>query len=98
MFKLITRFPITDGTNGFRALRLSMLETPGMDIHQKWLDKYELEPYLYYKSIELGLNVTEVPVTKRYPKGKVGYTKMVPFLDWWSIIRPLVYLRLGIKK
>ncbi|OGR88564.1 MAG: hypothetical protein A3A86_07355 [Elusimicrobia bacterium RIFCSPLOWO2_01_FULL_60_11] len=98
IFKLLTRFPITDGTNGFRAFRLSILDTPGLDVHQKWLDKYELEPYLYYKSIELGLNVTEVPVTKRYPKGKVGYTKMVPFLDWWSIIRPLVFLRLGLKK
>ena len=98
IFKLLTRFPITDGTNGFRAFRLDILDTPGMDIHQKWLDKYELEPYLYYKSIELGLNVTEVPVTKRYPKGKIGYSKMVPFIDWWSIIRPLVYLRLGIKK
>ena len=98
LFKVITRFPVTDGTNGYRALRLSILDTDGMDIRQKWLDKYELEPYLYYKSIQMGLNVTEVPVTKRYPEGKVGYTKMVPFLDWWSILRPLIFLRLGIKK
>ena len=98
LFKVITQFPVTDGTNGYRALRVSILDTPGMDIHQKWLNKYELEPYLFYKSIQLGLNVTEVPVTKRYPEGKVGYTKMVPFLDWWSILRPLIFLRLGIKK
>ena len=25
-------------------------------------------------------------------------TKMVPFKSWWSILRPLFYLRLGIKK
>ncbi len=98
LFKIITRFPVTDGTNGFRAYRLSIMDDKGMDIHQKWLDKYELEPYLYYKCIELKLPATEVPVTKRYPEGKVGYTKMVPFLDWWSILRPLVFLRLGIKK
>ena len=98
IFKILTQFPVTDGTNGYRAFRLSILDEKAFDIHQKWLDKYELEPYLFYKSIECNLKVTEVPVTKRYPKGKVGYTKMVPFLDWWSILRPLVYLRLGIKK
>ncbi len=98
IFKVLTRFPITDGTNGFRAYRLTIMDVPGMDVHQPWLDKYELEPYLYYKCIELNLKVTEVPVTKRYPKGDIGYSKMVPFLDWWSIIRPLVFLRLGIKK
>jgi len=98
IFKVLIRFPVTDGTNGFRAFRLSVLDEPGINIHQKWLDKYELEPYLYYKVIELGLKVTEVPVTKRYPKSRTGYTKMVPILDWWSILRPLIYLRLGLKK
>ncbi len=98
IFKILTQFPVTDGTNGFRAFRLTIMDEPGMDIHQKWLDKYELEPYLFYKCIEMNLKVTEVPVTKRYPEGKVGYTKMVPFLDWWSILRPLVFLRFGLKK
>src|SRR3989344_3304647 len=96
IFKVLTRFPVTDGTNGFRAFRLSILERDGLDLHQAWLNKYELEPYIYYKTIELGLPATEVPVTKRYPRSKIGYTKMVPFLDWWSILRPLIYLRLGI--
>lgn len=98
LFKVLTRFPVTDGTNGFRAFRLSVVEQNGINIHQKWLNKYELEPYLYYKVIEHGLNVTEVPVTKSYPESKIGYSKMVPFLDWWSILRPLIFLRLGLKK
>ena len=69
-----------------------------IDINQIWLDKYELEPYLFYKAITLGHKVTEVPVTKIYPPKEEGYTKMKPFSGWWSILRPLVYLALRIKK
>jgi dolichol-phosphate mannosyltransferase len=98
LFKLLIRFPVTDGTNGFRAFRTEILKDPKINLRQKWLNKYELEPYLYYKVIELNYKVTEVPVTKKYPLNKIGYTKMIPFLDWWSILRPLIFLRLGIKK
>jgi dolichol-phosphate mannosyltransferase len=34
---------------------------------QDWLDEYELEPYLYLKTIRLGYRTVEVPVTKIYP-------------------------------
>ncbi|MBI1979526.1 MAG: glycosyltransferase family 2 protein [Elusimicrobia bacterium] len=91
-------YPITDGTNGFRAFRLSILDNPSIRIDQEWLNHYELEPYLFYKAIDCGLPVTEVPVTKRYPENRKGYTKMVPILSWWSILRPLLFLKLGIAK
>jgi dolichol-phosphate mannosyltransferase len=39
-----------------------------------------------------------VPVTKIYPPHEHGYTKMRPVVDWWSILRPVVYLGLGLKK
>lgn len=87
---------ITDGTNGFRAFRLDICKDTRINLNQHWLDKYELEPYLLYKAIRLGYKVTEVPVTKAYPKE--GYTKMDPLTDYWSILRPLIFLRLGIKK
>jgi dolichol-phosphate mannosyltransferase len=73
LFSLITGKRITDSTNGFRAVRLSMLDNPALDIHQDWLDEYELEPYLFYKAITLGYKVTEVPVTKIYPPKGEGY-------------------------
>jgi dolichol-phosphate mannosyltransferase len=100
MFRIITCFPCTDGTNGFRAFRLSMLQDKRINLWQDWLDTYELEPYLFYKAVTLKYRVTEAPVTKYYPHqdSKVGYTKMIPLLDWWRIARPLVYLRLGLKK
>jgi len=58
-----------------------------------------LEPYILWKVITLGYKYTEVFVTKIYPPKKLGgYTKMIPILSWWSILKPLFYLRLGIKK
>ena len=89
---------ITDTTNGFRALRLSTLKDKAIDLSQPWLRRYELEPYLLYKVVTLGHRVTEVPVTKIYPAKGLGYTKMRPGIDWWSIIKPLVLLPLGLKR
>lgn len=98
LFSLITGRKITDSTNGFRAIRLSTLEDPRIDYHQTWLDQYELEPYLFYKFIKLGYKVKEVPVTKIYPPKALGYTKMRPITGWWSILKPIVLLGLGLKK
>lgn len=98
LFSLITRRRITDSTNGFRALRLSVLDDPRLDLNQSWLNQYELEPYLYFKAIRTGYKVKEVAVTKIYPAHELGYTKMKPFSGWWSILRPLFYLGLGLKK
>ncbi len=98
LFSLISGMKITDSTNGFRSVRFSMMDDERLDLNQKWLDQYELEPYLFYKAIKLGYKVKEVPVSKIYPPKAQGYTKMKPFSGWWSILRPLVYLGLGIKK
>jgi dolichol-phosphate mannosyltransferase len=98
IFRLISSANLTDTTNGFRAARTSMLRDPELALDQRWLDEYELEVYLLYKAAKLGYGVTEVGVTKRYPPKELGQTKMKPIVGWWSILRPLVLLGLGIKK
>ncbi len=95
---MITGRKLTDTTNGFRAFRLSLLGDQRIDIDQDWLQQYELEPYLLFKAMTLGYKFKEVSVTKIYPAKKLGYTKMKPIIGWWSILRPLIYLGLGIKK
>jgi dolichol-phosphate mannosyltransferase len=75
-----------------------LLRDPRINWRQEWLDRYELEPYLLLMAIRLGYRHVEVPVTKIYPSHKLGYTKMRPFIDWWSIMRPIVYLGLGLRK
>ncbi len=98
LFSLLGGQRITDGTNGFRAFRLELLKDPRIDIWQDWLNNYEVESYLMFQSIRLGYAVTEAPVSKIYPPGKPkGYTKMRPFLDWWSHFRPALFLRFGLK-
>jgi dolichol-phosphate mannosyltransferase len=98
IFSIAARKRVTESTNGFRAFRTTILRDPRIDWRQAWLDRYELEPYLLLKAIRLGYRHVEVPVTKIYPAHALGYTKMRPFVDWWSIIRPVVYLGLGWKQ
>lgn len=98
LFSLFTGKKVSESTNGFRAFRVSLLGDPRIQLDQRWLDEYELEPYLYYKAITLGYACAEVPVTKIYPPKKLGYTKMTPIFGWWSILRPLLFLRLGLRK
>lgn len=98
LFSILAGAKITDGSNGYRAFRLSLFDDERINIDQPWLDQYELEPYLMYQTIKLGYRFTEGPVTKIYPPKKLGYTKMKPFVGWWSILRPIIFLSLGIKK
>ena len=98
LFSLVAGRRVSESTNGFRALRCSVLDDPQLDLDQAWLDEYELEPYLYLRVIRLGYRTEEVPVTKIYPPRKLGQTKMKPITGWWSMLRPLVYLGLGIRK
>lgn len=98
LFSMVAGRRVTESTNGFRAVRRSVLEDPRLDLDQRWLDAYELEPYLYIRTIQLGYRTAEAPVTKIYPPKQLGQTKMKPISGWWSMLRPLVYLGFGIKK
>jgi len=98
MFSIVARQRMSDTTNGFRAISRSVLEDERLRLDQEWLDEYELEVYLLYKAIKLGHGVVEVPVKKTYPPKSVGQTKMKPVVGWWSILRPIVLLGLGIKR
>jgi len=98
-FTLATFKRITDGTNGFRAFYLSLLDNSEINLDQPWLNTYELEPYLLYKAVRSPqIRVVEVPITVYYRGATKQYSKMKPFRDWWRLARPLVYLRLGLRR
>ena len=97
-FSMVAGRKVSESTNGFRAFRAVILRDPRLRLDQSWLDEYELEPYLMFKVIRLGYGFAEAPVTKIYPPKKLGQTKMRPITGWWSILRPLVYLGLGLKE
>jgi dolichol-phosphate mannosyltransferase len=98
LFSLAVGRRLTDTSNGFRAIHLSLFDDPAIDIDQPWLDEYDLERYIQFKAIRLGYKYAEVPVTKIYPPHHLGITKMKPITGWWSMVRPIFYLSLGIKK
>jgi dolichol-phosphate mannosyltransferase len=99
LFRFLTGFPSTDPSNGFRAYKLSLLDDPRINVWQDWLDGYELEHYLNYLVLRLGYRVIEVPVSKTYPAERgVRYSHVRPFWDWWKSLRPIVYLRLGLRE
>ncbi len=98
LFSLTVGKRVTETTNGFRAFRTAILRDARMRWRQDWLDQYELEPYLLYQAIKLGYRHREVPVTKIYPPHAQGYTKMRPITGWWSILRPILLLGLGLRK
>ena len=98
LLSFFLKMKLTDSTNGFRAMRLSIFKDKDLNINQPWLDTYELEPYILFKAIKAGYRFKEVGVTKIYPPKKMGYTKMKPIVGWWSILKPVFYLGLGIKK
>ena len=98
LFSIAVGRKVTDSTNGFRAMRLSLFNDQQINLDQEWLNTYELEPYILFKTIRLGHRFCEASVTKIYPAKKLGYTKMKPITGWWSILKPIFYLGLGIKK
>lgn len=99
VWTLFTNIHCTDVTNGFRAYRLDILRDKRINIWENWLDGYELEYYIHFKVLTLGYRTKEVPVTKTYPfRHRGGYSKIAPFRDWWHIVRPLIYLKLGVRE
>jgi len=96
---LLFRRKLTECTNGFRCYTAAFCRDPRMNLHQPWLDQYELELYLHYKALKLGYRYLEIPVSKVYPQrqGK-PYTKIKAFSGWWSMMRPVVLLSFHLRR
>jgi glycosyltransferase involved in cell wall biosynthesis len=90
----------TDITCGLRAYTLAAVQDPTIDLDQKWLDQYELEYYVHYKVVATKrFRILEVPATMRYGQlSRERRSKIQPLIGWWSMIRPFLLLRFGIKR
>ena len=97
-FSLFSGTRVTESANGFRAMRSNVLRDERIRWDQSWLDQYELEQYVHFKVCRLGYRRTEVPVSKRYPHNDRSYTKVRPITGWWSMLKPVIYLGLGLRK
>ena len=98
LFSLLAGRRVTDATGGYQAYRLKILDDPRIDLHQAWLGRYEVETYLFAKTLLCGYRWKEVPVQITYAGGKKPYTRARPIVDWWGYFRPVLLLRLGLKR
>jgi dolichol-phosphate mannosyltransferase len=98
LVSLFCRKWVGESSNGYRAMNVSVLADPRIDLYQGWLDGYQLEVYLLMKLLKLGYRTTEVPVTKIYPARSKGNTKMRPFVDWWHMLSPVFTVGLGLDR
>jgi dolichol-phosphate mannosyltransferase len=97
LFSFLVGQHVTDATGGYQAYRLSILQDKRVDLHQQWLGRYEVETYLFAKTLLCGYRWKEVPVHITYAGGKKPYTRARPIVDWWGYFRPVVMLRLRLK-
>jgi dolichol-phosphate mannosyltransferase len=97
LFSLLVARRVTDATGGFQAYRLRILDDPAIDLDQRWLQRYELETYLFAKTLMRGYRWTEVPVTITYPGRGRTYTRARAVVDWWAYFRPVLLLRLHLR-
>ena len=99
IFSLFFLRRYSDCTNGFRAYRTTLLRDSRLDWAQEWLGhSYEIEFYMHYKAAALGYRVKEVPVSKIYRHSRGGSYTKVRIGDWFTNLKPLFLLRLGLRK
>jgi dolichol-phosphate mannosyltransferase len=88
----------TDASNGFRAYRSEILRDPRIDWEAPWLgSSYQVEIYLLLATTRLGYRVSEVPVTKIYPKDGKAYSKATA-RDWWNLAKPILWHALRLDR
>jgi dolichol-phosphate mannosyltransferase len=98
LMSLLSGKRVTESSNGYRAMRVDVLDDPRIDLDRRWLDGYRLEVYLMMKLLKLGYRTAEAPVSKIYPPKAAGNTKMRPFLDWWQMLAPIFVVGLGLER
>ncbi len=85
---VLFRLPIKDVTNGFRAIRKSVVD--GLQLKS---DSFNILPEMIVKAHRKGCSITEVPMT--LTKRKFGVSKMNPLKDYLLEISTLLKLRFG---
>jgi glycosyltransferase involved in cell wall biosynthesis len=88
---------VTDATGGFQAYRLRVLDDPEINLHQPWLGRYQVETYLFVKTLLRDYRWKEIPVRITYPE-QGRYTRARALVDWWGYFSPVVLLRLGLRR
>ena len=97
VISLTARKWFTDSTNAFRGYSAKYLKDPRVQPLRDVFVTYELLAYLSVRATQIGLKACEIPVTRRYPKGKTP-TKISFFKGNLDLIGILFKNALGAYK
>lgn len=90
------RYRLTDTTNGFRGHSRRLLEDPRVAPLRDEFDTYELLAYLPIRASRLGYRITEIPVTRSYPRDVAVPTKIQGTSAHVSMLRILIKAGMGL--
>lgn len=93
---LAARHCFTDTTNGFRGHSRRLLEDPLVAPLRDTFQTYELLAYLPIRASRLGYRVTEVPVTRAYPKDEATPTKISGPFAHLGLLQTLILASAGL--
>ena len=88
------RFRYTDITNGFRAYSKKYLLHPEVKPFRDVFVRYALNFYLAVRANQLNLKTKEIPVSRRYPKGKAP-TKISFLKGNYTMLSEIIKAALG---
>lgn len=94
ILSLVSGFPWTDTTQGFRAYSRRMLLDEQISPFRDIFSTYELLAYLSYRAPKLGYRCLELPTIRRYPKGEVP-TKISSIKGNLSVLAVLLRACMG---
>ncbi|MGF1679190.1 MAG: glycosyltransferase family 2 protein [Candidatus Methylacidiphilales bacterium] len=99
LFSLAARHWMSDTTNGFRAFSRRFLEDPRVYPFQSEFRAYEIEQYLAWKALRLGMRCKEISVARDYPapsaRRGISISKIKPGSGHLLMMKPLLALLLG---
>jgi dolichol-phosphate mannosyltransferase len=96
LFSFLVGRGVTDATGGYQAYRLRILDDPRIEVRQHWLGRYEVETYLFVKTLLCDYRWKEVPI-RIVNAERVPRTRARPVLELWGCFRCVLLLRLGLK-
>ena len=89
IINMLSGFRYTDSTNGFRAHSMKVMKDARIQpFRYGSFPTYDLVQYLTVRIPRLGYRVTEIPVLRQYPKGKM-VTKISPIKGNLDLLRIL---------
>lgn len=90
LISLAARRRHTDTTNGFRAYSARLLDDENLAIYRDVFNSYELHYFLAIESSRAGIyRLTEIPVTRTYPKKGKTPTKISPIKGNINVLKIL---------